>query len=201
MLYARHALAIGLAVAALSGAAETAHANLIQNGGFETGTFSSWTVSGNVFMSGVPIYGAYGNTSLDGNYAIVFNAGDSAPNAILSQSFATVAGTDYGVSFLYGGTAGQSVTVSAKDNNSLLLGSAFATANGTFSASTLFTYNFRADSALSTLTIADYTGNYTYSSDGFLDNASVSAVPEPTSIILFATGLAGLASIRRRKRN
>ena len=67
-------------------AAPAVHAALIQNGGFETGSFSSWTKLGDVFIGSIPVYGSIGSSALDGNYAAVFNAGDTAPNAVCRRA-------------------------------------------------------------------------------------------------------------------
>jgi hypothetical protein len=187
------AFAIGVALIA----APAAHAGLIQNGGFETGDFTGWTQSGNVAVTTDPYFGI-GNSTLDGRYLVVFNSGDQPANAVLSQTFSTIAGTDYTVSFDYGGTTGQSINVASTGLGGSALGSVFATSNGSFSSSTVFSYTFEADSASSTLTISDRAPS-TVSSDGVLDNVSVTAVPEPTSLALFGAGLAGLGWLRRRK--
>lgn len=191
---------IGL-VTLLTAVAPPARADLIQNGGFETGDFTDWAVSGNVGIGGVPTYGFVGNATANGNYVAVFNAGDQPANATLSQVISTVIGAEYSLSFDYSSlTEGgfQSITVSAIDAGGTTLNSLFGTATNTNSLGTS-TFSFRADSTATTISIADFAGNNTYSNDGFLDNISVSAVPEPFSLSLFATGLAGITLLRRRK--
>lgn len=189
------------AAAWLTAVTPAAHANLVQNGGFETGDFTNWTVSGNVAIGSVPVYGSAGSTAANGNYVAVFNAGDRPANATLSQTVTTAIGTDYSVSFGYssfnnGGY--QSITVAAEDAGGTTLNSFFDTATSATPLATS-TFTFRADRNATTIFIADFASNYTLSNDGFLDNVSVSAVPEPFSLTLLATGLIGTSLICRRK--
>ncbi|MFO1499133.1 MAG: DUF642 domain-containing protein [Verrucomicrobiota bacterium] len=60
------------------------------NGSFESG-LSSWTASGNLWVSSLG--------ATDGGNAATFNAGQTTPNGRLSQSFATVIGRTYTISF------------------------------------------------------------------------------------------------------
>jgi hypothetical protein len=78
-------------------AAPLSRANLIVNGGFETGNFSGWTVSGNTGATGVgnDYSTPYGNYSAD--------LGAVTNLDYLSQSFATTVGDVYQVSFAYYG--------------------------------------------------------------------------------------------------
>jgi autotransporter passenger strand-loop-strand repeat protein len=72
----------------LSGSALGAGANLIQNGDFEDGSLSFWNSAGDVGVAGVPFFGE--GTAADGGAFAVFNGGNSAPNGVLSQSFAVI---------------------------------------------------------------------------------------------------------------
>lgn len=72
----------------------TAQANILTNGNFEQGALG-WSLTGNVSVAtaaGGNFYFGAGSTAQDGQYAIAFNSGDSAPNGYLSQTFATTAG-------------------------------------------------------------------------------------------------------------
>jgi len=185
----------------VGGAVQATPVNLLTNGDFETGNASGWTMSGNVNVTGS--YGGnsyFGAGPLDGGalgyYALAFNAGDSAPNAVVSQSIDTIIGQLYELSFDYGVTwaGNQSLAVNVAGQ-----GHVAQTTNTAFDH---FSYNFVATSATTLLTFSDLQANYTFSQDGLIDNVSVTAVttvPEPASLALAALALAGVAAVRRRR--
>lgn len=189
-----------------------ARANLLLNGNFELGTIADanaitdWT-TGNIHSSATSGT-LYPNLSeqiaslifagISGKL-LMFNTGDSAPGGTLSQSFATVIGTQYQLSFGYGelgsGTQGVNVTVSGA-------GTDFSQSI-TASTSTLHTYSFSftASGSSETLTFADSAPS-TFGGDGLLDNVlitgpAVTAVPEPASVLLLLGGILVLATRRR----
>ncbi len=188
-------LAIGLALAILP--LRSARANLIQNPGFETGTFTPWTTTGNLAVAQLPYFNE-GSTAVDGTAFATFNAGDSTPNGVLSQSFATVIGTRYMVNYLYGSNGGQrqSVTASIKDTRGTSLASQFATLPTVSNSLAPFTFAFTADTTSSTLAFTDFASNPTTSTDGFVDNVVVAPVAEPSSLILLATAACCFTALR-----
>jgi hypothetical protein len=86
-------LALCLAVGGLAG--PPARANLVANGGFETGDFTGWTVSD----PSIQIDGAF---AADGN----FDAAFTGSSGTLSQGLLTTAGLSYTLSFLVADDAG-----------------------------------------------------------------------------------------------
>jgi hypothetical protein len=182
-------------------------AELIQNGGFEDGTYTS-TIDGNT-NTGVPVDWTP-NAAFDlepgfnhvsdfnphsGGFDLSISNDDNQPLAELSQSFSDVSGNTYSVSFwtFDGGANG--------DSNAFLtvsVGLASVTFNDTFAFPyTEGTFTF-VGTGHDTLTIAARTNP----SEWFVDDVSVTgagAVPEATSWAMIALGFAGLAfaSLRR----
>jgi hypothetical protein len=198
-----------IVVALAAAFAAPAHANLIVNGGFETGAANPWVVTGpdnNVVIRG-PLGGDFwfggGSTAQNGSFAAMFNAGDRAPVGTISQTFATVPNEVYQVTFDYGATlnATQRITASVLGTAGLLFSLPVVESNP-LRALTTFTFAFVADGGQATLRFVDDPNNFTVSQDGILDNVSVIGaipVPEPETYALMLAGL-GLLGFRLRRR-
>src|ERR1700730_9066283 len=95
-----------VAAAAMMFGAPAAQANLVVNGGFETGNLTGWSLTNNLDgNTGVSTSSFYVHS---GRFGLFF--GNVGSDAILSQTLATVAGTTYDVSFWFhnqGGTPNQ----------------------------------------------------------------------------------------------
>ncbi|MBI1367750.1 MAG: hypothetical protein GC162_03760 [Planctomycetes bacterium] len=99
-----NAFAAWAAMLSLGGAlpAGASAAQLLTNGSFETGTLSGWTHTGGAGDFIPTTAAAMDNrTPTDGTRALVWNGGGNTPNGVLSQSFNTVAGGSYTLSFNY----------------------------------------------------------------------------------------------------
>jgi hypothetical protein len=181
-----------LALAATLGVAPASAASLVVNGGFETGDFTGWTLTGDTGFSSVvsdlpvPQSGMFGASF-----------GPFQTTGGISQTLTTVAGTTYVLDFWLQaevdplGAAGPNsfaATWGGATVKSLLNSPAFGYQHLTFnvtatSASTDLAFNFRNDPAF-----------------WDLDNVSVTAVPEPETWALLGLGLAAIAAVRRRRR-
>jgi hypothetical protein len=177
------------AVAALS-VAYPAKANLITNGGFETGDFTGWTVSGpQAFVGG----SANGISPHSGNFQAVFSF---AGPADLSQSVATTPGQSYMIDFFAATNSFGpfSATMAVNWGGSTVFSHLFTSATGY----TEFTFTETA-SASSTLLDFALTGTF---GDFVFDDISVNAVgavPDGgTTVSLLGCALLGLAALRRR---
>jgi hypothetical protein len=184
----------GLALAALlltaTGPAQAQE--LVVNGGFETGTFSGWTVTGNgpQLVDGMPH---------TGNFAAWLGA--VGGDGFLSQVLPTTAGTTYHLQFWLDHTGGGTPNdFSVQLNGVTLAGSTFNndTTNFPYRA---FDFDFTATGATTLQFSAREDPAYWH-----LDDVSVmpaAPAPEPASLTLFALGvvpLAGYAWRRRQKK-
>jgi VCBS repeat-containing protein len=152
-------------------------AGTFANGSFESG-YAGWAVTGSAFIeSAASPYTATDGVklaSLNGN-----STSDSTPNAVLSQIFATTAGTTYTLAFdmgVIGSASGEQklqVTVDGAGNVLSQIASKTKAAGGTtqWSANS---YTFVASSPATTLTFRDISA-VTDGIDTLLDNVRVTA--------------------------
>ena len=198
-------LQISLAALAALCCGTQAQAGLITNGTFTSAgqaSLAGWSSTAGVNASTESGYGGCcGATNTRPNNLAAFGSGQTS-GGLLSQTFATVAGQTYTLSFLYG-TFGdnepQSLAVSVGS-----LSTTVTDPTGTSDFSTLFnteTFTFTALASTSTLAFHD-TSVVGSSADGMLENVVATAattVSEPVSLALFGLGVASVFGLRARK--
>jgi PEP-CTERM motif/Carbohydrate binding domain len=187
---------VTLAVALLSlGTLAFAGTAQVLNGGFETGDFTNWTQFGDTTFNGVCDISTcpFGYPPYQGTYSAFFGpVGDTGG---IYQDITTIPGDRYTISFYL-------ALPEAGTPNSFEV---------TFGNASLNLNNFPApfDWALfqfSEVATSDTTRlTFTFRNDPaywFLDNVSVNqggTTPEPGTLVLFGSGLLGIAGVIRRK--
>jgi len=173
-----------------SGANPDPATNLLLNGSFQTGDFTDWTLGGNTGYTGVTSgFGGYTDKDSDGYFAYL---GPVGSQGTLSQTFADTAGQSYTFSFYYGSFGGTPNNLDAFWNGvEVFSTSDLADLNGAW-------LNFTVNETGT----GDDTIEFAFQNDpsyNLLDDVSVSAVPEPGSLTLLATGLLALGGALGRR--
>jgi hypothetical protein len=183
-----------LAAAFAVGLSSSASADLVTNGGFETGDFTGWTVNTTDFS----FVGVDNNAPHSGTYGAYVGSLD---NTTISQSIATVAGQTYTVSFwlmaesdLFGAATPNSFSASFGGVTLLSLQDAQA-----------FDYKFYTFDVTASQngSLLSFVGN---DAPAFLDLDDVSvsvtaAVPEPTTWAMLLLGFAGVGFMTYRRKD
>ncbi|MEO5914515.1 MAG: Ig-like domain-containing protein [Luteolibacter sp.] len=180
--------------------------NVIVNGSFES-NFTGWNTSGNQVIESAAPYAASNGSKLVG-----FNGGNLTPNAVLTQTFATVAGQTYTLTFDAGvlafNTNAQTIQVKVDGLSSLLTQA--ITLNGLGGGNQRWvpqSFSFVADSTAATLKFTDQSTS-TNGLDLTLDNVKVLgaggaantapvavadsySTPQNTALVVPTTGVLG----------
>jgi Protein of unknown function (DUF642) len=160
-------LCLAVTLVFLGGVDADSAQSVLLNGSFEQG-FSGWIATGNQGLV---------NQASQGVQAVRFNSGQKTPNAVLSQTFSTVAGGSYTLTFDYGvfcavSSKQQRLQLSIQSKtllvSQLITQSSFGSAVQYFPKSFLFV----ADGASTTITFTD-ASLITDSVDSYLDNVQV----------------------------
>ena len=188
----KHAVYAILALVSLLGLGitQSARANIVANGGFETGNFAGWTQVGNLGFTGVGTSSPTGRGPHSGSFLAFFGAIGSDGGIV--QNLVTNPGQLYNLSFwLANDTAS-----SPSDYNILWNGASIASAtNPGPSGYTQFTFNnLLATGALTSLEF-EFRQDPAYFE---LDDISVNVPDGGSTVALLGFALAGLGILRRK---
>lgn len=194
-----------LTISALLVATSPADASLILNGSFEnpnipTGTFAifgsipGWTTT---FGSGIEIQDHVAGSPFDLDQFVELDSNNNS--GMIQTPVATVAGTNYLVSFAYSPRPGRSASDNGIDvlfDGALLI--SLATSGIGLSDTSWTVYNFLVGATGATSSLEFRAVGASTSFGGYLDAVSV-VVPEPSALLLLGTGLAAATAYRRRR--
>jgi len=177
-------------VAVLASAALSAHANLVVNPGFETGTFSGWTNSGDTSFTAVSD-STFGHTPHSGTYEAHF--GPTSSDGFLDQNVTTTPGQFYIMDFWLSNDdpiANNHMSASFNGTTFLTLVNAPAFPYTHYTSGPIM-----ATGALSDVHFTFYNPPAYY----YLDDVAVNPVPEPGTLGLIALGAFGLVGTLRKR--
>lgn len=188
-----------LIAAAFGAAAVGAHANDLSNGSFESNSlggaeycYGCSATDWNVALLITSGSGAWGNPSATaGGFDLGSTIAGIQGGQVMSSNFSFVAGQTYTLTWDDAGRrdyAAQTYTVSAGG----VTFADFGTAAGQAWSAHSETFTATSNGVLT------FAGHDVVDGTSFIDNVSVTAVPEPTSLMLMLVGSLGLVAWRRR---
>ena len=182
------------------------HANLLVDGGFEQpalsrGSYGTFTaIPGWIGVPNIEVQNRVAGSPFEGDQFVEL---DTNANSSMYQDITTIAGVTYKIHFEYSprpGVAALSNGIQALWDNSLY---ALVALNGLGLNDTSWSgYDFTTVAAGSTSRLTFSAFGTSDGLGGYLDNVSVTAVPEPGTLQIFGLGLVILATVvgtRRRE--